>query len=45
MNDYSKPNVLFFSLAIMIALFIGMQMVRANNAKAGSQPPTSGLYR
>jgi hypothetical protein len=37
MNDYTRPNVLVFGLAITIALFIGMQMLRANNAKAGPQ--------
>jgi len=39
MNDYSRPNILVFGLAITIALFIGMQMMRANSAKAGSQLP------
>jgi|GEM_PF-3428396 len=45
MNDYTKPNVLFFGLAITIALFIGMQMFRANHAKAGSHPAAAGIYR
>jgi hypothetical protein len=37
MNDYTRPNLLVFGLAITIALFIGMQMMRANSAKAEPQ--------
>jgi hypothetical protein len=43
MNDYSRPNILVFGLAITIALFIGMQMMRANSAKA--QNPIQGYGR
>jgi hypothetical protein len=44
MNDYTKPNVLFFGLAITIALFIGMQMMRTPNAKAGIQRSPAAFH-